>query len=100
MSDKVYCGNISTRHTDNKLSFLPQKRGKKYILSMIFYILNSFFPFKFHIAKMHISCSFSETKYLFVLTKNVLCKLPIPKRCQNVMLRQFWSEDADLITKA
>ena len=33
----------SACHTDNKLSFLPQKRGKKYILGMIFYILNSFF---------------------------------------------------------
>ena len=29
-------------HTDNKLSFLPQERGKEYILSM-----NSFFLFKF-----------------------------------------------------
>ena len=83
----------SACHTDNNLSFLPQKRGKKYILSMIFYILNSFFPFKFHIAKMHISCSFSETQ-------NLICKLPIPKRCQNVTLRKFWCEDADLITEA
>ena len=41
----------SACHTDNKLSFLPQKRGKKYILNMIFYILNSFFPFKFHTVK-------------------------------------------------
>ena len=41
--------------------FLPQKRGKKYILNMNFYILNSFCAFKFHIAKVHISCSFSET---------------------------------------
>ena len=49
----------SACHIDNKLSFLPQKRGKKYILSMIFDILNSFFSFKSHIAKMHISCSFS-----------------------------------------
>ena len=32
--------DYSACHTDNKLSFLPQERGKKYILSM-----NSFFPF-------------------------------------------------------
>ena len=53
--------DYSACHTDNKLSFLPQERGKKkYILSMNLYILNSFFPFQFHIAKMHISCSFSD----------------------------------------
>ena len=61
MSAKIYCENIwdykdySACHTDNKLSFLSQERGKKYILSM-----NSF-PCKFQIAKMHISCSFSDT---------------------------------------
>ena len=32
--------DYSACHTDNKLSLLPQERGKKYILSM-----NSFFPF-------------------------------------------------------
>ena len=48
--------DYSACHTGNKLSFLPQERDKKYNLSM-----KSFFPFKFHIAKMHISCSFSDT---------------------------------------
>ena len=53
--------DYSACDTDNRLPFLPQERGNKYILSMNLYILNSFFPFKFHIAKMHISCSFSDT---------------------------------------
>ena len=53
--------DYSACHTDNKLSFLSRERGKKYILSM-----NSFFPCKFHVAKMHISCSFRDTNtYLF-----------------------------------
>ena len=61
MSAKTYCEISETKkdysacHTDNKLSFLPQERGKKYTLSMNFYILNSFFfSFNFHIAKIHI----------------------------------------------
>ena len=53
--------DYSACHADNNLSFLPQERGKKYILSMNLYFLTSSFPFKFHIAKMHISCSFSDT---------------------------------------
>ena len=48
--------DYSACRTDNKLSFLSRERGKKYILSM-----NSFFPCKFHVAKMHIICSFSDT---------------------------------------
>ena len=51
--------DYSACHTNNKLSFLPQERSKKYILSINLYILS--FPLKFHIAKMHISCNFSDT---------------------------------------
>ena len=62
MSAKIYCDisetekDYSAFHTDNKLSLFPKEKGKKYILSM-----NSLLPFKVHIAKMHISCSFSDT---------------------------------------
>ena len=41
----------SACHTDNKLSFLPRKRGIKYILSMIFYILDPFFHLNFILPK-------------------------------------------------
>ena len=37
----------SACHTDKSLSFLAQERGKKYILSMNLYILNSFFYLNF-----------------------------------------------------
>ena len=62
--------DYSACHTDNKLSFLPEERGKKYILSVNLYILNSFSPFKFHIAKMHISCSFSDTNTCLFCQRN------------------------------
>ena len=48
-------------HRQQTVCFYLKKEVKKYILSMNFYILNSFCAFKFHIAKMHISYSFSET---------------------------------------
>ena len=89
MSAKICCEisetekDYSAFHTDNNLSLFPKEKGKKYILSM-----NSLFPFKVHIAKMHISCSFSDTN-ICLFWKNLICKLPIPKWCKNVTLHKI-----------